>query len=265
MVTVGSYLSNPYGRGVAAFSSSHAREQVQGELQKDYPAPITYEIYGSKKTDIIIHCHMPSRTKKDISYDVVFQINISMANDDTKQGIGHYPFKCFSNSPSFYYTFAKAFRAQDMICDWLWRKYDRKVRRRDSEVRNPSRIVGYERTIYTCLWFIYQQLRGQNVRDIYKNAIAKSFHDIAKLVKSQDELEDAYAKAPYSDAYMRRKQEEAAKRQARELARKQEREAKAAQKAAHNSSSTKTAKTSTTSKISKTSSRTKTSSKTKKI
>ena len=263
MMTVGDYLSNPYGRGVSAFSSSHIRDQVQQELSSNYPSPISYKIYGSKKNDIIIHCKLPSRTKAGISYDVVFQINISMANEKTRQTIARFPFKCFSNSPSFYYTFAKAYHEQDMICDWLWKKYDRKVRRKDAEVRNPSRIVGYERTIYTCLWYVYQQLRNQNVLDLYKRAIAASFGEIADQVATQEDIELRYEKAPYSDLYKRKKEEREKKRQAE----RQEREAKKQGRAPVPNATAKTKKTGHTKTLSKSGStkRTATSSKTKKI
>ena len=216
MVTVGDYLSNPYGKGVSTFSLSSVRSEVQRSLVEDYPVPIQYIIYGSKKQDIIIHCKLPSRTKKNIFYDVVFQINISMANDKTRQTIARYPFKCFSNSPSFYDTFAQAFKDQDMICDWLWKKYERKVRWKDSKVRNPAHIVGYERTIYTCLYYVNQILHNKSVLDIYRDAISKSFSDIAKTIQDQDTIEEAYDRAPFTDSYIRRK------REAKEIRRKKE-------------------------------------------
>ena len=267
MVTVGDYLVNPYGRGVSTFSLSSLRTEVQRSLNQDYPSPIQYKIYGSKKNDIIIHCKLPSRTKKNIFYDVVFQINISMANDKTRQTIARYPFKCFSNSPSFYYTFAQAFKDHDMICDWLWKKYERKVRRKDSKVRNPAHIVGYERTVYTCLYYMAHILHNKSVLDIYNNAISKSFTDIAKEVQDQDKIEEAYDRAPFTESYIRKK------REAEELKRKKEEETRKQKIASRLSIPTRTPHTPKTAStkyaastsITKKNPKTKTTSKTKKI
>lgn len=253
MVTVGDYLSNPYGKGTAAFSTSHMRDTVNQELAHDYPEPITYQIYSTKRDDITIHCKMPSRTKRGVHYDVVFQINISMKADNTRQGIGKYPFKCFSNSPSFYYTFARAFRDQDMICDWLWKKYDRKVRWHDPITRNPQKIVGYERTVYTCLWKVYQDLRGRNVRDIYNKAIVKGYRDIAKEVLGADAVKGYYDEASFTDAVMQQKAEAAQRRADREAKKKAEKEQQP-KSANASKSSPKTAKTKTTAKSSRTTS-----------
>lgn len=259
MVTVGDYISNPYGKGASVASTSHLRENTIKELNNDYPSPITYTIYGTKKNDIIIHCKMPSRTKR-VTFDVVFQINISMANDKTRQTIKQFPFRCFSNSPSFYYTYAKAFKDEDMICEWLWNKYDRKVRKVDSTTRNPHKIVGYERTVYTCLFKVYNDLSNKNVRDIYKDAIAKSTSDIAKLVTPQDKMEEEYNKANYTDLYLHKKNSSGKQRNAIEGERKRANDAKRNAKV----SSGTTAKVGTTKTTSKTS-RTKKTSTTAKI
>ena len=267
MVTVGDYLSNPYGKGVSTFSLSSVRKEVQRSLAEDYPSPIQYTIYGSKKQDIIIHCKLPSRTKKNVFYDVVFQINISMANDKTRQTVARYPFKCFSNSPSFYYTFAKAFKEQDMICDWLWKKYERQVRWKDSKVRNPAHIVGYERTIYTCLYYIAHMLHNKSILDIYRDATLKSFSDIAKNVQDQDTVEEAYERAPFTDSYIRRKREaEEARRKKEEEARKEKvaSRPKIPARTPHTTKTSTTKHTGTTSSIKK-NSKTKSTPKTKKI
>ena len=261
MMTVSDYLSNPYGKGTSMVSSSEIRQKVQKELSQDYPEPITYKIYSTKRDDIIIHCIMPSRTKRGVYYDVVFQINISMKADNTRQGIGKYPFKCFSNSPSFYYTFARAFRDQDMICDWLWKKYDLKVRWKNPDTRNPSRIIGYERTVYSCLWQVYQDLRGRNVRDIYNRAILKTYREIGKEVLGQDVVSNQYDEADYTDRVAQQKADAAQRRAEREA----ERAAKKnnpAQKTA-TSSNQKVSKTAKTPKSRKTTQTTRTSKSTK--
>lgn len=247
MMTVGDYLTNPYGKGVSSFSVSRVRENVARELEHDYPEPIRYNLYTTKHNDLIFHCKLPSRSKKGVYFDVVFEINISMAAPKSKQGIGHYTFRCFSNSPSFYYTFAQAFRQEGMICTWLWTKYGAKIRNEPSSSRNPANIVGYERTIYTCLWFLHNQLRNRPVLDLYQSALISNHRDLAKLILSEKSLEEGYRAASLADAVIRRKEEQARKREEAKAAREQAKADRAKKSNPHKSETSKT-----TGKIAKT-------------
>lgn len=220
-MTLGEYLANPYGRGSNVAPTTMIRDTVERELREAYPSPIQYTIYATKESHLVIHCKLPSRTKKGIFYDIVIELDCANLGDKSKVSILHLPFQVFSNSPSFYYTYAKVFEERGLFCTWLKRKYERKIMRKDPNVRNPARIVGYERTIYTCMWYLSQKHRGEAASTILSNARFATYKEIASSIQSQDDVETAYAKAPDSDAVRAKKEKAEAERKAREEARKE--------------------------------------------
>lgn len=219
-MTLGEYLSNPYGKGVGSFPVSMIRDTVEAQLKQDYPFPITYTTYATTEHHLVVHCKLPSRTKKNIQYDIIIDLDINGAEDQPRYSIGRYPFTVFSNSPSFYYTYAKVFREHGMFCDWLRRKYERKLLRKNPDVRNPAKIVGYERSIYTCIYFVFQKERNRSALQIWQQSIQKKYREIAAMVMAQEDIETAYEKAPDSDT-VRRKKEEAARKREQEALKKQ--------------------------------------------
>lgn len=259
MTTLGDYLNNPFGKTIGV-PINMVRAQVTQEINQYYPR-IDFEMYATKDKQLVILCHLPSKTKKGFTYDVVLQLDLTEA-ESSRLGIQRFPLRVFSNSPSFYYTFAQSFKEQDMFCTWLQRKYDRKVMRKASKTRNPNKQVSYERTVYTCAWYVSQQLRGKPAIDIYNEAIITTYKDLFNQVTSQDDLEYARDLAEDTDEVIRKKEEAAARKAERE-AKKAARSPKAP--AAHASSTTmKTGKTQTTNRTSKTQ-KTGKSSKTRKI
>lgn len=259
-MTLGEYLSNPYGRGVGSFPVNMIRDTVEQQLKNDYPSPITYKTYAVKDNHLVIHCKLPSRSKKNIQYDIVIDLDISGAENQPRMSIGRYPFTVFSNSPSFYYTYAKVFREKGMLCDWLRRKYERKILRKSPEVRNPAQIVGYERSIYTCIYHVFQKERNRSALQIYQQSIEKKYREIAAMISSQDDIEAAYDRAPDSDAVRRKKEEAAARKRALEEERRQK---KAATPKYPSKSQTKRVPTTQTSKKTGTTQKTKSSPKVK--
>lgn len=211
-MTFGEYLANPYGRGVGVAPTSLIKDTVMNALANDYPERITYQTFKVDDRQLIFLCRLPSRTKKAIYYDVVIQLDLTAVEDNVKIGINRCPFKCFSNSPSFYYTYANVFEENDLFCAWLKRKYDRKIMRRKPVVRNPSQIVGYERTVYTCMQVLLDETRHHAATELYNRARKTTFREIAKLIQTQDDVEDAYDRAPYTEKVQRQRDEAKQKR-----------------------------------------------------
>lgn len=211
-MTFGEYLTNPYGRGVGVAPTSMIRDNVSRALSTEYPSPMTHEIYKTKDRQLIFHCHLPSRTKQNIFYDVIIQLDLSAVDDNTRIGINSCPFRCFSNSPSFYYTYAKVFEEKDLFCTWLKRKYDRKVMRKAPVTRNPSQIVGYERTVYTCMYVLLGQYRMKAAVDLYAKASQTSLKQLASIVHTQEEIELAYERAPLTKRLQKEKEEKQQKK-----------------------------------------------------
>lgn len=202
----GDYLANPYGKGTGVVPSNVIRSNVENETATMYPAPIRFKAYRVPHQHLVLHCRLPSRTKKDIFYDIVMDFDLA-PGFETRRSIAKYDCTVFSNSPSFYYTYAKVFQEKGVLCPWLRKKYERRIMKKSPEKRNPSNIIGYERTLYTGMWVTMQQTRGRTARDLYDNAQEMSYKELAKLVQSQDEIETAYEKAPYTAREQARRNE----------------------------------------------------------
>lgn len=239
----GDYLSNPYGALGNAAPSAMFRQITEQQLRDNYPSPITYQIYSIEKDhQVVVHCHMPSRTKQGISYDVVIQIDVSALNPGQKVSFNRCPIMVFSNSPSFYYTFAKVFEEKGAFCSWLKSKYERKIMRKEPETRNPARIIGYERTVYTCLMDFLQRNRNINAIELYNRGKKSSYREITKGVKTQEDIERAYERAPLLPQLAKEKEE---------VAKRREEERAAKQAAASHSNRTNTRSSSSSSRSSK--------------
>lgn len=253
-MTIEEYLRWPYGKGNAVYPTAQLLERTKDELENDYDRPITYKVYKTRQDHIIFLCKMPSRTKKGIFYDVVIEVNGETLVEHRKMALAKMNFRCFSNSPSFYYTYAKAFKEHDMICDWLWKKYERKVRRKDPDTRNPGMLIGFERTLYTVLYYLEKELHTRNMWDLLQRVPFQSTRDMAKTVLSQDDMEDQYNAAPDTDAVARKKEEAKKRREMIALEKKVIKERARSPRSTPATSTTKnTSHTKTSSKTSKTS------------
>lgn len=193
----GDYMANPYGKGSGVMPVNVIRSNVANETATTYPAPIRFKAYRAPRQHLVLHCKLPSRTKQGVFYDIVMDLDLS-PDFETRKSVVKYDCTVFSNSPSFYYTYAKVFQEKGALCPWLRKKYERQIMKKNPEKRNPANIIGYERTLYTAMWVTMQQTRGRTARDLYDNAPETSYRELAKLVQSQDEIETAYEKAPYT-------------------------------------------------------------------
>ena len=220
LMIYGDYLSNPYGALGNAALSAMFKQFTEQQLKDDYPRGITYDIFSIEKDhQVVVHAHLSSRTKQGVTYDVLFQIDLSSLEAGQKIGFAKLPIKVFSNSPSFYYTFAKVFEERGAFCTWLKSKYERKIMRKEPEVRNPTRIIGYERTVYTCLTDFLQTHRNINAIELYNRGKKTSYREIARGVQSQEDIERQYDKAPYLPAIAKKKEEAAKRREEQRAAR----------------------------------------------
>lgn len=209
----GEYLANPYGKGASVSPSSVIKQNAMTELRAIGKIP--FSVFALRSNQLVFVCRLPSRKKK-MGYDVVIQVDLT-ESENSRQSIARFPFRVFSNSPSFYYTYAKAFQENDMFCDWLRRKYERKVMSKQSNSRNPQRIIGYERSIYLCMTYLNEHFRSTPAWNIYNQAEKASYQWIVDRISSQDDVEYAYEVAQDTPEEMQRKEEIAARKKEREL------------------------------------------------
>lgn len=204
-MTLNDYLSNPFGKGVNIAPSAVIRDSLTEQF-RNLKASITLKYYLVNDSIVVCHFKLPSRTKKNVFYDVVFEFDVKGLGDSNCSILG-LDFKCFSNCPSFTYTYANAFEDKDMLCKWLKKKYERVVFRKDPSTRNPNRMTGYERSIYICAKYLGQDGLQGRIHNIVNYATHAKYRDIERQILDQDVIEYRYKNSPYVDSIVREKEE----------------------------------------------------------
>lgn len=143
------------------------REATPLEIQRDYPSKITYAIGRIENGNIVIHVKLPSRKKHNLVYDVILAFCPENEDDMTKP-LADLNFKAFSNSPSFYYRYAKIFRESGMGVGFLQDKFYQG----ETDGSRAATEIGYERTVYTALYILQKD-----------NVLPISFYTIAHRAK----------------------------------------------------------------------------------
>ena len=195
-MTLQDYLANPFGKGTNIAPTSLIRDSLMEQF-RSLRSGISVRYYKVKEKTLVCHFKLPSRTKKGVFYDVVFEFELAGNPVNSTRSVLNLDFQCFSNCPSFTYTYANAFEDMGLLCKWLKKKYERVVFRKDPKVRNPNKIMGYERSIYICGQYLSQDMATQGrIKNIYDRAANASYSDIAKNVLDQDVVEAKYKQAP---------------------------------------------------------------------
>ena len=102
--------------------------------------------------------------------------------------VNNLEFKCFSNCPSFIFTYANAFRQKGLLCHWLENKYRKEVKKNTANIKNQYGIIGLERSLY--LACLYLKKAGRTRADIITTLGKKvtSYSMIANGIRTQDEI-----------------------------------------------------------------------------
>lgn len=185
------YLSNPSGKGSAILPINSIKADLNAQFEQ-LRNDIKMKVYMNKKT-LIYKIDIPSRSNKDVVYDVILEYDLTKLPDD-KTTINELEFSCFSNCPSFAFTYAYIFNEKGLLCTWLKDKYDKKIIREKPEVRNEYQIMGFERSLYIALKYISLSGRNKvdNIRILSTNF--KKYSDIKSLIKTQEEIMESLNK-----------------------------------------------------------------------
>ena len=150
------YLRNPGGKGNAALGQGN----IIDSLDRKYAILLTGKkkfectVYKVNLKDIYyIHVKVPSESDRDNSYDVV--IKLTNENGTNSSTVDNYEVRFFCNSPSFVYTFARAYKVNNLFVDELANKLPKESTRKDSEVRNVYGIINYDKYIYFACRYLY--------------------------------------------------------------------------------------------------------------
>ena len=184
-MTINDYLQNPYGKGSSFSNITKQKEDLESQYNQ-YSNKFACKIYQHQK-NVIFHVIVPSVKKDFVTYDVVLEMNLG---DKTAEAIdvNNLEFKCFSNCPSFIFTYANAFRQKGLLCHWLENKYRKEVKKNTANIKNQYGIIGLERSLY--LACLYLKKAGRTRADIITTLGKKvtSYSMIANGIRTQDEI-----------------------------------------------------------------------------
>jgi hypothetical protein len=181
------FMDNPMGKGSTAIQS---RQLVQRDLNQRFTKLMSQD---GKKMDVDVfkdingdnyyfHLKVPSESDKKMHvYDVIVQFttdgNKDLRND---KNLNRYSIKLFSNSPSFTYTYAYAFKLYGALADGLDNKFKDIVFEQPPITRNPGSVIGYEKTTYFACLYLSQNTEYLNkltVDRMAKPYDKKYFHE----------------------------------------------------------------------------------------
>lgn len=181
-MTYDQYIQNPMGIKNAVFS---ARDMYKDMYTKKWDAirlrengDIAYHL-SKTKTDYFIYMKIPSEVVPKFYYDVVvrFYPPKGRAAVPMERTLSNYNVQFFSNDPSFVFTFAHAFKKNDMLLTDLNARMSKLALRQTAKERNPQDQVGYVKSIY----FTYLEIKHKGLMQKIKFDLAEKY-DSKKLL-----------------------------------------------------------------------------------
>lgn len=184
-MTIHDYLNYPMGKGNATMLIGDAKSKMIEKFLLD-ESEIKYNLYNTGKT-LVFHFEIPSHSTAGIMYDVIVEFPYSHADLNKGNDLYNFPFKVYSNCPSFIYSYAYIFYQKDLICDWLVSRYDKKTLTTPPKTRNEFGIIFYEKSIFFSLYYIRKYF-NQSLDLLTKSAKRTSITDIKSRVNSQTNI-----------------------------------------------------------------------------
>ena len=158
-MTFDEYIKNPMGVKNAVFSQ---RELYKALYQKKFDAVMlrekgvfSYRLYKDSK-NYYIHIKIPSEVVEKFYYDVVIKFT---PKDVSIKSLDKCKVQFFSNDPMFVFTFAHAFKTNDMLFTDLNPKTSKQALKKTASERNPKDEVGYVKSLY----FAYLYMKQKNL------------------------------------------------------------------------------------------------------
>lgn len=179
------YLNYPMGKGASYMMIGEAKQILIDKFLLD-ESEINYNLYNTGYT-LVFHFELPSHSAKGVKYDVVIEFPYKKEDLDRGNNLYEFPFKVYSNSPSFIYTYAYVFYQKNLICNWLVNRYDRKTLSTPPKQRNEFGIIFYEKSIFFSLYYIRKNI-NQSLDLLTKSAKRASYAQIRVNVSSQTEI-----------------------------------------------------------------------------
>jgi hypothetical protein len=195
LLTFNGLFTNPAGKGSAHLAR---RDQIIDNLktrcaQAIIKHPPEIAVYTEDKGYIILFS-IPSE-EYPIYYDVVLRFSTDSEEEKSSRVISEYNVTFFSNAPNFNYTYAHVLNQDGWLIPELVKKLSTTGLTEKPEVRNPSLLFGFEKSVYFALLIMKEyNLTSKTVLTKYADGKA-NWKSIVKSTKSFDEKMDEYNKA----------------------------------------------------------------------
>lgn len=151
-MTFGEYISNPMGRKSAVFNHREMYNDMYtkklNELMVRENGKVLYELYNDNSHNYYAHIKIPSEVVPDFYYDTVVMFYPGDKATQVGRSLKDYNAKFYSNDPSFVYTFAHSFLANNLFIKDLVPRMSKEAVKKVAKERNPSNEVGYVKSIF---------------------------------------------------------------------------------------------------------------------
>jgi len=202
-------VDNPSGKGSAYLAKRAMIKQGLNmtyiKILSRYRKQFFAVPYIYKDGRILFHVKVPSEMYNinKISYDVLFEFQPT----DTNVRLAMRNVKCFSNSPSFIFTYAYVFNQKQLIIDNFKKNLPNQCLTQPPVVRNPIESMGYEKSIYLASRYLIDSsaLGDQYIRKFGKPGNALSEIDLSRRIADPETLIAVYQHALYLQRKSHRK------------------------------------------------------------
>lgn len=155
------YIQNPMGSKNYVVSHKDMYRKMYSEkwdaIKLRENGKITYTQMMTK-TDFFVYIKIPSEVVPKFYYDVVVRFFPPKGNNvvSMEPNLNNYCVQFFSNDPSFVFTFAHAFKKNDLFIDDLAPRMNKESLKSVAKERNPQDQIGYVKSLY----FAYLELEA---------------------------------------------------------------------------------------------------------
>ena len=194
-MTFDEYIQNPMGEKNSVISNrTMYRNYYQGKLDTllvRENGKVDYKAYHDKKK-FILYIKIPSEVVPNFYYDVLIEFREPkmklIAADLSK-----YDVRFYSNDPSFVFTFAHAFKKNDMFFMDFADKMSERALKEKADEKNQKDIVGYVKSLYFA--YLIMRKRGLFSKLLYINTYdSKYLHSQVMKADKKIELRQQAAK-----------------------------------------------------------------------
>ena len=215
-MTFNQYIQNPMGKRSAVFTQTEVYRKLYSEkldkLIVREGGIFNYKLYIDED-DYYIHMKVPSEVIENFYYDVVVRFYTDDPKVKERRDLDRYYVQFFSNDPAFVYTFAHAFRTNNMFIEILKDKMSREALRKKPKETNPNEVVGYVKSIFFCYLIMENRALFDKITyEVYGNKLKKK-HLLDDITHADIKIKDRQQKEAEKRKSDRKKKEQNKRKQ----------------------------------------------------